>query len=200
MSKRFGRRIPLACILVVLATACASRVVPPPPEVDVLERDTYVIGHSDVLRIDVWKQPELSVANVPVRPDGKISVPLIDDVQAAGLTPEELKELLTKAMAEYVTAPDVTVLVIAINSKTIHLMGEIVRPNAYIVSRDMRVLDALAVAGGFTAYSNKRRIKILRPSPAGIAEYRFDYEAYLDGKTPEANILLYPGDTIVVPD
>lgn len=172
----------------------------PEPAPSVLEREPYVIGHGDLLRISVWKNPELSVEAVPVRPDGKISVPLLDDVQAAGLTPEELKELLTKALAEYVANPDVTVLVTDVRSKRVHVIGEVPRSGGIALTQDMRVLDAISSAGGFTPYADKDDVKILRRTGGGLVEYRFDYDAYLRGSNPESNMLLQPGDTIVVPD
>jgi len=182
-----------------LLGACAGPAPPPPPEPDILERDTFVIGHEDMLRISVWKNPELSV-DVPVRPDGMISVPLLNDIQAAGLTPEELKELITGQLVEYVNNPDVTVVVTQVNSKRIYVIGEVVRSGAQPLNQDMRVLDAISVAGGFVQFAQKGDIKILRRSGGEIVEYRFDYGAYLKGNAPGTNMLLRPGDTIVVPD
>lgn len=194
--RRVAGPIGLACGLLL---AC-SHVLPPPPEAGVMERPDYVIGASDVLHILVWKQPDLTV-EVPVRPDGKISVPLANDVQAAGLTANELKDVLTKALSEYVTAPDVTVIVHQINSKNVHVVGEVIRPTAVQLVFDMRALDAIAVAGGFTPYADKSDVRILRPNPDGsVAEYRFNYKAFLRGQHPESNLRLQPGDTIVVPD
>ena len=125
---------------------------PPPPEPDVMERDAFVIGHGDVLRVTVWRNDELSVT-VPVRPDGMISVPLLDDVQAAGLTPEELKELLTKQLAEFVANPDVTVIVIEVNSKRVYVMGGVARAGGLPLTQDMRVLDAIYSAAGMPSSS-----------------------------------------------
>ncbi len=192
----------LATLLgVTLLAACAGRPpAPPPPEPDVMARDVYVIGNADLLRITVWKNPELS-ADVPVRPDGKISVPLLNDVQAAGLTPEELKELLTKQLAEYVANPDVTVVVIQVNSKRVYVLGGVVRSGPIPLTSDMRVLDAISVAGGFAPFADKGGIRILRRSGGEIVEYGFDYDDYLKGKIPpHSNMLLHPGDTVVVPD
>jgi len=182
-----------------LLGACAGPAPPPPPEPDILERDTFVIGHEDMLRISVWKNPELSV-DVPVRPDGMISVPLLNDIQAAGLTPEELKELITGQLVEYVNNPDVTVVVTQVNSKRIYVIGAVARSGAQPLNQDMRVLDAISVAGGFVEFARKGDIKILRRSGGEIVEYRFDYGAYLKGNAPGTNMLLRPGDTIVVPD
>ena len=190
--------------LLAAMLGCASRKpLPPPPESGPVSQTggDYVIGPSDVLRIMVWKNPELS-ADVPVRPDGKISVPLLNDVQASGLTTSELKEMLTTALAEYVTAPDVTVIVAQINSKLVYVVGAVNRPAAIPLNLDMRTLDAIAAVGGFNPYADKSDIRILRPSPDGsVTEYRFDYGAFLRGRTPpESNLRLQPGDTIVVPD
>jgi polysaccharide export outer membrane protein len=183
-----------------LALACAQAPSPPPPEPGTFDREDYVIGPADVLRIVVWKNTDLS-ADVPVRPDGKISVPLLNDVQAAGLTTSELKETLTKSYAEYVTAPDVTVIVADVRSKIVYVVGEVQRPQAIQLSMDMRALDAIASSGGFTPYASKSSIKILRPGPDGrLITYLFDYKAFLRGQHPESNLRLQPGDTIVVPD
>jgi polysaccharide export outer membrane protein len=181
-----------------LVVACAAPPPPPPVEVVPGERDPYVIGVMDVLTIAVWKNPELTVP-ARVRPDGMISVPLLDDVQAEGLTPQELKEVLTEALAEFISNPDVTVLVQEMNSRMIFLMGEgIARNGALSLQSEMRVLEAIATMGGFTVWAKKNRVKILRKSPTGIVQYEFDYGAYLAGKAPDSNIVLQPGDTIVI--
>ena len=183
----------------LLATGCMSAGAPMPPEPDPGERENYVIGIPDRLKIVVWKNPELSV-NVPVRRDGKISVPLVDDIQAEGLTPEELKEVLTEALAEYVTAPDVTVIVAEIRSRTVTVVGGVMRSGQIPLVRQMRVLEAIATMGGFNAWANRNRIKIIRQNDNVTVEYVFNYGAYSSGKAPDSNLLLRPGDTIVVPD
>ncbi|MGK0486047.1 MAG: polysaccharide export outer membrane protein [Myxococcota bacterium] len=178
--------------------ACAAPPPPPPPETVPGERRVYVIGVTDVLGITVWKNPELSTA-APVRPDGKISVPLLDDVQAEGLTPQELKEVLTEALSEFIAAPDVTVSVREMNSQSIYLLGEGVQGNgALSLRREMRVLEAIATMGGFTVWAKKNNIRILRKTQTGITEYSFNYGAYMAGKAPNSNIVLQAGDTIVV--
>jgi polysaccharide export outer membrane protein len=188
-----------AAFAVGMVLAC-SHGAPPPPEAGPMDRADYVIGAADVLRIQVWRNPELSV-EVPVRPDGKISAPLVNDVQAAGLTTNELRDVLSQALSEYVAAPDVTVIVQQINSKTVHVVGEVTRPTLVPLVIDMRALEAIAIAGGFTPFADKSDIRVLRPNPDGsVVEYRFNYNAFLKGKQPEANMRLQPGDTIVVPD
>ncbi len=185
--------------LVALAAGCAGRGAPPPPEPAPGEREAYVIGIPDVLKIVVWRNPELSV-EVPVRRDGKISVPLVDDVQAEGLTPEELKEVLTEALAEFVTAPDVTVIVQKTNSHTVTVVGGVVRSGQIPLVRQMRVLEAIAIMGGFNVWAKKDQIKIIRHSKEVMVEYVFNYGAFASGKAPESNLLLQPGDTVVVPE
>jgi polysaccharide export outer membrane protein len=195
----------LAGGLLTTAPGCAPtlRALPTPAELEsqgVEARQDYVIGPTDVLQINVWKNPELSLAEVVVRPDGKISFPLLDDVQAAGLTPNQLKEILTELLAEYVTAPTVTVVVRQINSKTVYVMGEVNRQGAFPLRADMRVIDALAVAGGFRPFADRNRIKIIRNQNGDAPiEFRFDFGEFVDGTNLEQNILLVPGDKIVVP-
>ena len=185
--------------LVSFAFGCAGNGSPPPPEPSPGERSVYVIGIPDLLKIVVWKNPELSV-EVPVRSDGKISVPLVDDVQAEGLTAQELKEVLTEALSEYVTAPDVTVIVQQINSHTITVIGAVGRSGQIALVRQTRVVEAIAMMGGFNVWAKKDRVKILRDSDSGLTEYLFNYSAFAAGKAPGSNILLQPGDTVVVPD
>lgn len=192
-------RLAGAVLAGALAIAC-SHGAPLPPEAGPMDRADYVIGPADVIRVQVWRQPELSV-EVPVRPDGKISVPLANDVQAAGLTAAELREVISKALTDYVTAPDVTVMVREIRSKNVQVVGEVLRPTAVSLVSDMRVLDVIAIAGGFSPYADKSDIRVLRPNPDGtVVEYRFNYNAFLRGKNPGSNMRLQPGDAIVVPD
>jgi polysaccharide export outer membrane protein len=160
----------------------------------------YTIGAADMVRITVWRNPELS-AEVPVRPDGRISVPLVGDVDASGMTTAELRDRIAGSLSEYITAPDVTVVVTQINSKIVYLVGEVARPTALPLNRQMRILDAIAMAGGFTPFADKNDIRVLRPLPDGtIEEHEFNYGKVVKGKQPESNLVLQAGDTIVVPD
>lgn len=188
-------------VVIAAAAGCNTRQLSAPPsEPDPMDRDDYTLGVTDELAVSVWRNPELSV-QVPVRPDGKISVPLLDDIQAEGLTPTELKEVLTREFAEYVTAPSVTVIVIEMNSRYISVVGAVNREGRYPLSRNLRVLEALAFAGGFDTFADKDNVRIVRRQPDGSeAEYRFDYDAYIKGKAPGTNIVLGAGDTIIVPD
>lgn len=158
----------------------------------------YVIGPQDVLAINVWKEPEVSGA-VPVRPDGKISVPLLDDVQAAGFTPMQLAALLSERLNQYITEPRVTVTVTGINSKRVYLMGEVGRVGALPMLPNMTVLQALAAGGGFSEFANLKKIYILRIEKGKQIRIPFNYKQVIKGEAPEQNILLKPGDTIVVP-
>lgn len=187
--------------LAMLALGCAGRnLSPPPPDPDPLDRESYQIGVTDRLRINVWRNPELAV-DVPVRPDGKISVPLLDDVHAEGLTPTELKEVLTREFSEYISGPNVTVIVLEMNSRFVSVLGGVNKEGRIPLTRDLRVLEAIAHSGGFTTFADKGNIRIVRrQDDGGELEYRFDYDAYRKGKAPGTNIVLLSGDTIIVPD
>lgn len=197
MSGRTGT-VTVAIALAVLL-GCVGSGIPHPQEPPSLDKAEYVIGAGDLLTIRVWKNPELSV-DVSVRPDGKISVPLLDDIQAEGLTALELKEVITGDLAEFVSNPDVTVVVKAIGSKYVFVLGEVARSGPVPLGKDVRVLDALSTAGGFGNFADKKRVKVIRREEGREVEYRFNYDAYVAGKAPGTNLLLVPGDTIVVPD
>ena len=163
--------------------------VPPEP--------SYVIGADDVLLISVWKEPDLT-ATVPVRSDGMISVPLLDDVQAAGLTPMQLAALLTQKLKSYVTAPRVTVVVTQTNSHRIYILGEVLHTGPISLLHKMTVLQALATAG-FNEFANTKGIYILRTSNGRGQKIPFNYKRVIKGGAAQENILLQPGDVIVVP-
>jgi polysaccharide export outer membrane protein len=180
---------------------CAGRnLSPPPADPKPMERTDYVIGVTDVLHILVWKNEELSV-RVPVRPDGKISVPLLDDVQAEGLTPVELKQVITRELSEFVAAPEVAVMVSEMNSQFVSVVGEVGQNAQIPLTKDLRVLEAIAAVGGFNTFADKGDIRIVRRRPDGSeAEFAFDYDAYIKGRAPGTNIVLQNGDTIIVHD
>jgi polysaccharide export outer membrane protein len=158
----------------------------------------YVIGPQDVLDISVWKEPELTRA-VPVRPDGKISIPLLNDVQAAGRTPLQLASDITAGLKKFVADPQVTVTVSVINSQRVFILGEVTRAGAYPLLPNMTVLQALSSAGGLTIYANTKKIYILRVEEGKQVKHPFNYKDVLAGRAPDQNILLKAGDTIVVP-
>jgi polysaccharide biosynthesis/export protein len=161
--------------------------------------DRYVIGPNDVLAIDVWKETELTRV-LPVRPDGQISLPLIGDVQASGLTPHELQASLTEKLRAFFEHPAVTVIVQQANSHHFNVMGEVQKPGAYAMTEPVTVLDALALAGGFRDFAKEKKIYVLRGHPDGSHErLPFNYREVIKGKNMAQNIQLRPGDTIVVP-
>lgn len=158
----------------------------------------YIIGAQDLLDVSVWKEAELT-RTVPVRPDGKISLPLLNDVQAAGLTPQQLAAEITTNLKKFVTNPQVTVIVSQINSQRVYILGEAVRPGAYPLLPGMTVLQALSSAGGFTMFANMKKIYVLRQEGGKQEKFPFNYKDVIDGKRPEQNIVLKAGDQIVVP-
>ena len=158
----------------------------------------YVIGPQDMLDISVWKEPDLTRA-VPVRPDGKISLPLLDDVQAGGLTPAQLRADITQRLKRYFTDPRVTVIVTTIGSQRIYLMGEVTRAGAYPLVPGMTLLQALSSGGGFTQFANTKNIYLLRVENGKQVKHPFNYKDVVNGKNPAQNIVLKAGDTIVVP-
>lgn len=158
----------------------------------------YIIGAQDVLDISVWKEPEVS-RSVPVRPDGKISLPLLNDVQAAGLTPTQLAAQITESLKKYVANPQVTVIVTTMNSQRVYMLGEVGRPGAYPLLPGMTILQALSSGGGFTQYANTKKIYLLRQVNGKQEKYPFNYKDAIAGKHAEQNIPLKAGDTIVVP-
>jgi polysaccharide biosynthesis/export protein len=158
---------------------------------------SYEIGSNDVLHIAVWKEPELTVT-VPVRSDGMISIPLLNDVLATGLTPMQLSALLTQKLKKYVTAPRVTVVVTQANSHRIYVVGEVLHSGAIPLSHDMTPLQALATAG-LSQFANTKKIYILRTVSGQTEKISFNYRQVIKGEAMSQNILLKPGDTIVVP-
>ena len=158
----------------------------------------YIIGAQDVLSISVWKEAELT-KEVPVRPDGKISMPLLNDVQAAGLTPTQLAAQITVSLKKFVTDPQVTIIVTQINSQRVYILGEVNRAGAYPLLPQMTFLQALSSAGGFTQFANLKKIYLLRQENGKQQKYPFNYKDVIAGKSAEQNIVLIAGDTIVVP-
>jgi polysaccharide biosynthesis/export protein len=158
----------------------------------------YIIGPNDVLDVSVWKEPDLT-RSLPVRPDGKISMPLLNDVQAAGLTPNQLAQSLTDRLKKYLTAPQVTVMVSQINSQRVYVIGEVTRPGAYPLLPGMNILQAISSAGGLTLFANSKKIFLLRNENQTQNKFPFNYKDVVDGRKPEENIALKPGDTVVVP-
>jgi polysaccharide export outer membrane protein len=158
----------------------------------------YVIGEEDVLNISVWKEPEIT-RTVPVRPDGKISLPLINDVQAAGLTPMKLAAEIAEKLRKFIPDVEVTVIVTQINSRRYYILGEVGRPGAFTLLPNMTVLQALSSAGGFSQFADTKNIYVLRSENGKQVKLPFNYRDVVKGQRVEQNIVLKPGDTIVVP-
>ena len=158
----------------------------------------YVIGPEDVLDINVWKEPDVS-RTVPVRPDGKISLPLLNDIQAAGMTPPQLGQNVTEQLRKFVTDPQVTVIVTAINSQRVFVVGEVLRAGAFPLIPGMNILQAISSAGGFTTFANVKKVHVMRQVNGKRVELPFNYREFLKSDKAGENIVLQPGDTVVVP-
>lgn len=181
------------------SAVAASSETPPAPSVSKPHDDSFVIGNDDHLAINVWKEPDFT-RSIPVRSDGKISLPLVGEVQAAGRTPLQLEEEIANRLRNYITAPEVTVIVEQINSQKFNILGQVTKPGSYPLAIANTVLDAVAAAGGFRDFAKQKSIYILRQNAIG-SETRipFNYKDVIKGKNPGQNIKLEPRDTIVVP-
>lgn len=160
--------------------------------------DEFYIGPEDELEIMVWKSPELT-RKVTVRPDGKISFPFIGDVNAAGLTTAKLKEGITQRLKEYITEPEVSISVIAVNSYYFFVMGEVAKPGKYPLKGRTTLLQAITLAGGFTPFASKNRISVFRREGQTEKKIPVRFDDIIFSETAEKNLLLRSGDTIVVP-
>ncbi|MGC2107949.1 MAG: polysaccharide biosynthesis/export family protein [Candidatus Korobacteraceae bacterium] len=183
---------------VAKATELPSTDVPHSRVVDV-HGDNYVIGVDDVLAINVWKEGELSKA-VPVRPDGMITLPLVGEIKASGLTPMQLQDQITAALQKLMSDPVVTVSVTAVNSLTFNIMGQVNKPGYFPLNHPLTILDAIALSGGFRDFAKQKKIYVLRTAPDGKQEkLHFNYKEVIKGKKMAQNIYLQPRDTLVIP-
>jgi polysaccharide export outer membrane protein len=158
----------------------------------------YVIGPEDELIISVWKEPDIS-RTVPVRPDGKISLALLNDVQATGRTPMQLGSDITEKLKSFISEPQVTVIVTKINSQRIFVVGEVPRTGSYTLSPNMTAVDAISSAGGFTPFAKRTKIYILRKEDGKVISIPFNYKEVVKNRRSEQDVVLKPGDRIVVP-
>ncbi len=181
---------------VVVATSPGQPEAPPR---NAHANETYVIGDDDVLSINVWKEPEIS-KSIPVRSDGKISLPLVGEVVAAGRTPPQLETAITDRLRGFITDPQVTVIVEQMNSQKFNIFGQVGKPGSYPLIAGITIVDALANAGGLRDFAKKKSIYVLRQNPGG-GELRipFNYDKFIKGKDVTQNIQIKPHDTIVVP-
>jgi len=160
---------------------------------------SYVIGADDMLAINVWKEQEIS-RTVPVRSDGKISLPLVGEITAGGQTPLQLEQEISKRLESYISEPEVTVIVQDSKSKKINILGMVARPGSYLLTGSTTVLDAIAMAGGFKDFAKQKAIYVLRTNDDGTEKrIPFNYKDVIKGRNPEQNIHLQPRDTVVVP-
>src|SRR5438445_3332143 len=183
------------------APATSSSAAPPGQGADTsaapkAHDDSFVIGNDDVLAINVWKEPDVS-RSIPVRSDGKITLPLVGELQAAGHTPRELQTEIASKLQSYISEPEVTVIVQEVKSQRFNILGQIAKPGSYLVSNSATVLDAIALAGGFRDFAKKKSIYVLRQNSDGTqARLPFNYAEVIKRKNPEQNIKLKPRDTV----
>lgn len=162
------------------------------------DSNVYVIGPEDVLYIHVWKEENLSKA-IPVRSDGKISLPLIDEIQAAGLTPLQLKEALLVKLKEFIDIPNVSVIVTEANSFKVYVSGQVRNPGVYRLRSKTSLLQLIPMAGGFTEWANEKKILVIRKENGNEKRMTLNYKKIVKGEAPDSNIDLKPGDTVIVP-
>jgi polysaccharide export outer membrane protein len=175
--------------------AAAPSAVQPTAPTD----DNFVIGADDVLAINVWKEPDVS-RSIPVRSDGKISLPLVGELQASGQTPRQLEKELALKLQNYISEPEVTVIVQEVRSQRFNILGQVAKPGSYLLTNSSTVLDAIALAGGFCDFAKKKSIYVLRQeSDSSPSRLPFNYSEVIKGKSTEQNVRLKPRDTIVVP-
>jgi polysaccharide export outer membrane protein len=173
-----------------------NQAIPPPAKG--VDKD-YIIGPSDALAINVWKDTELS-RTVLVRPDGKISLPLVGELEVSGLTALKVQQLIAQKLDPYISKPQVTVIVTEVKSQTYTVVGKISHSGAFELAKPTTVLEAIAIAGGFQEFAKTNKIYIIRRMPDGsVAKLPFDYKKVIKGQDAEANVNLQSGDTIVVP-
>jgi polysaccharide biosynthesis/export protein len=191
------------CVCVIPALARQKKstqgFVPTNTVVSAPAGPTYIIHAADVLDISVWQQANLSFKGLPVRPDGKISLPLINDVQAAGLTTMQLGDVITKRLTKFVRDPVVTVVVTQVNSQRYYVLGDVAKAGTYPLLPGLTALQALSASGGFTQFANPKKIYILRTMNGKQYKLPFNYKNVIAGRDLSQNIFLKPGDTIIVP-
>lgn len=196
------RLLLVACCSVSAAVAqqtkAAHDIVSTPPSIAAPGHE-YVVGESDVLRINVWKESEISQSSISVRPDGMISIPLIGVVKVSGLTPSQIQELLTAKLERFIGKSEVTVSVVEVRSKSVYLTGEVMKPGVYPLVTDLNVVQLVIKGGGLTPYARKKSVIVLRNSNGSEERIPVNLAKVLKGEAPEQNVQLLPGDTVVVP-
>jgi polysaccharide export outer membrane protein len=188
----------MAAMLLVFSAGGAQGININPNQETAQNTEEYLLGPEDILQISVWKD-EVLTREVIVRPDGKISFPLVGEVQAAGRTVDDLRQEIVKEINEYVPDPVVTVMMLAINSYKIYVIGKVTKPGAYTLGKVVNVMQALTMAGGFSPFADLGDIGILREESGKQVRIKFNYEQVAKGKHLKQNIYLKSGDVIVVP-
>jgi len=194
------RTLLLALLALMLLPAAVAQIAGSSPAIPAQSPGVgpdYLIGADDILHISVWREPEMTTT-VPVRPDGKISLPLIGEVEAAGLTPTALQRSITIKAEKFVTNPQVTVMVTDVRSKRVYVVGEVMRPGSYSVAPGMTALQAITAAGGLNQYANSRKIFIMRKENGNLTRLLFNYHAVVSGRDLNADIAIKAGDTLIV--
>jgi polysaccharide export outer membrane protein len=197
MKRTFFTALATAALLVAaphVTRASDSDKKPAPGAIST--NDEYRLGSGDKLRIEVYRDAQLS-QSVQIRPDGKITLPLVGDMVANGLTPIELRDEIAKQLKEYITNPTVTVIVVEATSAHAYVMGEVAHPGEVSLHGPVTIVQAIAMAGGFKEFANTKDVKVLRPSGTGVQTLRFNYKDMLNGDAKP--MLLLSGDTVIVP-
>jgi polysaccharide export outer membrane protein len=190
---RWGLAAAMAGALAAPLLKADEKAAPPKPAVPA----EFRVGPGDVMRVDVWKEPEVS-ADVIVRPDGRVSLPLVKELDVNGMTPTEIQKAVTERLSKFLASPDVTVVIRQIQSKKVYLIGKIGRVGPLLLLSSMTLAQAISEAGGPTEYANTKKILLIRAEEGKLARYEFNYKSFLKGEVKN-NLELKPGDTIVVP-
>lgn len=165
----------------------------------VAPNEEFIIGTGDILAINVWREAEISRV-VPVRSDGRISIPLIGELQASGRTPRQVESEISTKLKDYISEPEVTVIVQEIRSQKFNVLGMVTRPGSYVLTKPVTVLDAVAIAGGFRDFAKQKDMYVLRRNPDGTqTRFSFNYKDVVKGRNPGQNLELEPNDTVVIP-
>jgi polysaccharide export outer membrane protein len=213
MMKRVSGILPVLAVLGGLVSPVPAADPPPPPAAETKpatesrppaeakatppEDSEYRIGIEDILAISVWRDPDLT-REVPVRPDGRISLPLLQDIDAAGKTPKELAQDIQRRLKEFLSNPSVTVIVREVNSLKAYYLGEVLKPGPILLRGPVRLLQGIALAGGLTPYGGRGSIVLYRKTATGEKVIELSYREIVGGRKPEDNLMLEPGDTVVV--
>ena len=192
------RRRPQPARLAAPPASAPKPIAPIVPATPVVPPPGYVIGPDDVLQVIYWREKDVS-AEVTVRPDGMISLPLLNDVQAGGLTPEQLRDKVNELAKKFFEDPNVTITVKTINSRKVFITGNVAKPGVYLLTSSTTVLQLIAMAGGLAEYADQKNITIMRVEKGATLTYTFNYKEVVKRQNLEQNIQLKPGDTVIVP-